>query len=179
MATKRNPRKPASPTRTRTSGDDKQFLLAGQPFHSKKMSFRMNKLENEFRRADLQLHGLDHAGVSYEGRVFLNNKKANALTPTTKSEGYAGSFHVFGHGTCFGDVGHCDISSSRRTRDLRSGHPLTRAFKRLPITDALRRAAKGNATITVAIVPIIRGGDNGCDLVNVVRFDQLKIVTYD
>ena len=26
---------------------------------------------------------------------------------------YAGSFYIFGHGGCFGDVGHCDVPTSR------------------------------------------------------------------
>jgi hypothetical protein len=33
----------------------------------------IKKLENEFYRADIEIHGVDHSGPSYEGRIFLNN----------------------------------------------------------------------------------------------------------
>src|SRR5919201_6293347 len=56
---------------------------------------------DEFSRADLQFRGVDHSGPSYEARVFLDNPAAKPSTPTTEDQGFAGSFHVFGHGGWF------------------------------------------------------------------------------
>jgi hypothetical protein len=49
-------------------------------------------------RADIVLSGIEHAGPSYELRVFVNNRDATAATPATPEEGYAGSVYVYGHG---------------------------------------------------------------------------------
>jgi len=48
----------------------------------------------KFERGDILIHGVDQSGPSFEGRVFLNNPRATADTPTTAENGYAGSFHV-------------------------------------------------------------------------------------
>ena len=56
----------------------------------------------ELSRADLVFYGVDHAGPSYEARVFINNPKADAETERVDEQGYAGSFAVFGHNGCFG-----------------------------------------------------------------------------
>ena len=74
----------------------------------------IKKLENEFYRADIEIHNVHHAGQSYEGRIFLNNRNANQNTPMDEKNNYAGSYHIFGHGGCFGDIGHCDYKSERR-----------------------------------------------------------------
>ena len=175
MAKKKNQSKEESATTPRVP-----FIPQGHIFVSKPIEFRPSALENTFARADLQLHGLDHSGASYEGRIFLNNAEADVSTPRMEKYGYAGSFHVFGHGTCYGDVGHCEVHGERRSRDLRPSHPLTRAFKRIPITNALRHAIAGSETpVTVTIVPVIQGGDVGCDLVDVLHFERLRLVTYD
>src|SRR5215469_18924189 len=83
--------------------------------------------EANFYRADIQFHGVDHSGATFEGRVFLNNPKATEKTEKTRANGYAGSFYVLGHGGCFGDVGHCDVPKTRRPHDHRRPHPLTPA----------------------------------------------------
>lgn len=171
-------KKTKSSSAKRRQPNEKSFVLQGSPFTSDRIRFRIKDQESPIKRADLQFHGLSHAGVSYEGRVFLNNRRANAITPIQADEGYAGSYHVFGHGTCFGDPGHCEINSKRRTRDHRSGHPLTPAFKRLIITDALNNLNPSTTSFTITIVPIVKGGDRGCDLENVIRFKELKFVTY-
>src|SRR5690348_16357380 len=70
------------------------------------MAFMRDSLHRkDFNRADLIFEGVDHSGPSFEGRVFLNNPNATADTPATAENGYAGSFHIFGHGICLGDVG--------------------------------------------------------------------------
>jgi hypothetical protein len=53
---------------------------------------------SEARRADLVFRGIEQAGPSFEGRVFLNRADADERTPRTPEMGYAGSFHVYGYG---------------------------------------------------------------------------------
>jgi hypothetical protein len=141
----------------------------------------LQKLERGFYRVDLEIYGLDHGGASYEGRVFVNKGNANQGTSKTVKNRYAGSFHVFGHGGCFGDIGHCDIKMDRRDYDLRPSHHLTKRFTRLIVTEPmLREAKKGAKEFTFTIVPVIKGGDpDKCDFENVLKFDRLSLVTFD
>ena len=78
--------------------------------------------------------------------------------------GYAGSFHVFGHGGCFGELGHCDIPQAHAAPTTPLPHQLTPQFKTVIITDALRAimARSARKTFTVTIVPVIR--DNPASL---------------
>ncbi len=135
-------------------------------------------LDQQFYRADIQFHGVDHAGATYEGRVFLNNPAADERTPRAPESGYAGCFHIFGHGGCLGDSGHCDVVP-RRPHDPRPAHPLTPARKVVIATEALRRAIQAGTDITVTVVPVIlsttpkaRRPDD------LLRFDHVRIVTY-
>jgi hypothetical protein len=108
-----------------------------------------------FTQADLILTGVEHAGPSYEVRLFLNNPTATADTPRTAEHGYAGRFTIFGHGGCFGDEGHCDVQTSADPTDLRRPHPLTPLTTYVTVTDALRRLLAGGDTLqTVTLVPV-------------------------
>src|SRR5438067_13778113 len=93
-------------------------------------------LDADFYRADIECVGVDQAGSSYEGRVFLNNPAADEQTPRSPDAGYAGSYFIFGHGGCLGDVGHCDVAP-RDPFDPRPGHPLTPGRKVLIATQAI------------------------------------------
>jgi tyrosinase len=110
-------------------------------------------LDPDAYRIDIEFHDVDHAGASYEGRVYLNNPDADENTgyddPT-----YAGSYHIFGHGGCLGDPGHCDVEP-RRPYDPRPAHPLTSARKVVRATDAVKRAIEQGDEMTVTVVPII------------------------
>ena len=109
-----------------------------------------------FTRADVVFTGVDHSGSSYEVRLFFNSPGADAGTPRTETAGYAGRFHVFGHGGCFGDVGHCDVPApSMDPTDVRPPHPLTPLDTYVTVTAALRRLlAEGGALTSVTLVPI-------------------------
>ena len=37
-------------------------------------------------------------------------RKGDESTPMTEAEGYAGTFHILGHGGCYGDIGHCEVT---------------------------------------------------------------------
>lgn len=150
---------------------------------SKPIRFSVSDLESEFKRADLEFHGVDHAGLSFEARVFLNNPEADENTEKTEENGYAGSFYIFGHGGCFGDVGHCDVPTEpRQPFDKRPPHPLTPTKKRIIVTEALKKAAEKNpGEITVTVVPVIRGDQPDVKAVakDVLKMERISIITYD
>jgi hypothetical protein len=141
----------------------------------------LEKPGDTFYRIDLEIYGLDHGGASYEGRVFVNNRDANQDTQKSEENGYVGSFYVFAHGGCFGDLGHCDVRMDKRDYDLRPSHPLTQMFTRLIITEPVRRQIeKGAKEFTFSIVPVVKGGDpTMCDFKNVLKFERLALVTFD
>lgn len=134
---------------------------------------------HRLNRADLEISGIFHGEGSYEGRIFLNNPGADQNTPRTLEHGYAGSFHIFGHGGCFGDAGHCEVQGHRDAYDFRAPHALTPAKKRVTITNALLKVAQGNQQATVTIVPVVSAANELCDTHNVFRFEQMRLVTYD
>lgn len=138
----------------------------------------LDPLNKTFHRADLVFDGVDHSGATYEGRVFLNNPGANARTPKTAQHGYAGSFHIFGHGGCFGDVGHCEVRGLPRLYDPRPAHPLTPARKTVIATQALRKAVARGKAMTVTVVPIVRAGNELTEYDDVFKFDKLSVLTY-
>jgi hypothetical protein len=104
-------------------------------------------------RCDIEFHNVDHAGASYEGRVYLDNPEADENTGYDDPS-YAGSYHVFGHGGCLLEEGHCDVKPRRRY-DPRPAHPLTKAKKVVIATDAVKRAIADDRTVSVTVVPII------------------------
>ena len=135
---------------------------------------------HRYARADLEIDGIFHGEASYEGRVFLNNPKADHTTPKTLENGYAGSFYILGHGGCLGDPGHCDVDESKREAyDFRPPHPLTPATKRVTVTDALREIGKTSSEVTVTVVPIVTAANELCDTENVFRFGRMQFLTYN
>jgi tyrosinase len=131
--------------------------------------------EAEFERADLTFYEVDHSGSSFEARVFLDNADAS-LETSRDDPSYAGAFHVFGHGGCFGDVGHCDVPTGPADPfDLRPPHQLLPQVKLVVITDALRMAlAAGRHEITVTVVAETPG-DRPND---VLAFTRVRLLTY-
>ena len=135
---------------------------------------------HRYARADLEIDGIFHAEASYEGRIFLNNPKADHTTPKTVENGYAGSFYILGHGGCLGDPGHCDVDESKREAyDFRPPHPLTPASKRVTVTDMLREIGKTTSEVTVTVVPIVSATNELCDSENVFRFQSMQFLTYN
>lgn len=130
-------------------------------------------------RIDLEVDGIYHGEASYEGRVFLNNPKATLDTPRTQEAGYAGSFHIFGHGGCLGDPGHCEIRDHREKFDFRPGHPLMPRKVRVNVTRTLRAIAETSAQVTITIVPVITAANELCDKTNVLRFEGMRLVGFN
>ena len=131
-----------------------------------------------YSRADLEFIGVDHSGASYEARVYLNNPSADADTQAVEANGYAGSYYIFGHGGCFGDVGHCEIHQ-RDEFDPRPSHPLEPIKKVVIATDAIKKAAAQSADITVTVVPVVMSWTEKTDMTDVMKFDHINVVTYD
>ena len=147
-------------------------------YHSNPIKMDINKC-SEFYRADIEFHGIGHATESYTGHVFLNNAKADFNTSKTLENNYVGSYHIFGHGGCFGDVGHCDIIKKDANYDFRADHPLTRGYKRLIITEQLKVLGKQSNEFTVTIVPVIKLDKNTMDIKEIVEVEKISIVTYE
>jgi tyrosinase len=137
-------------------------------------------LDRNPSRADIVFHHVDHAGASYEGRVYLNNPAADASTGYDHPS-YAGSYHVFGHGGCLGDPGHC-VVKPRRPYDPRPSHPLTKIKKVVVATEPLKRAMEESDKSTVTVVPIIEPlpyePDDDKHVTDPVHIDYVQILTY-
>jgi hypothetical protein len=105
-----------------------------------------------FQRADLEFYGINHFRPSYVARIYFNDPDVGPDNATEERESYAGSFAIFGHQRCSGDEGHCEVHEQARRFDDRPSHPLTRAFKRVVVTDALRRCLdRDELSITVVV----------------------------
>ena len=155
-------------------------------FVSQPLELPAHTAEADFVRADLEFHGVDHSGLSYEARVFLNRLDADLDTPLEPGEdgGYAGSFHVFGHGGCFGDVGHCEVPTTRNPNDKRLPHPLTPHTKTVIVTEEVRRIRDSTDSdqLTVTVVADVYDvGDLpvGRDAAEPLLFDSISLVTYE
>jgi hypothetical protein len=132
----------------------------------------------DLARADLEFYGVDHYCPSYVARVFFNAPDVTVESSSEEHPGYAGSFAIFGHQRCSGAEGHCDVHTHLRRFDDRPSHPLTRAFKRVLVTDALRRHAEaGEVTITVIVTagPADEPPAGGKPLLN---FEGLQLTTF-
>jgi hypothetical protein len=137
----------------------------------------LDALDHHFSRADIEFHDVDHSGASFEARVFLNNPGADESTERSPLSGYVGSFHIFGHGGCFGDVGHCDVEPWR-PYDPRPAHPLTPARKVVIATDAMRRAMEQSGTATVTVVPVVSSTTPRAGTEDVLKLEQVQMATY-
>lgn len=129
-------------------------------------------------RADLVFAGVPPSRGSYEGRVFFNNPDADADTPRDYEHGYAGSFWVFGHETCYGGPGHCDPDwgASEDLVDYRRAHHMIPEEEVVEVTEALRNieGLGDGITVTVVAVRLAAYGEHRPQL----RFDHVRLLTY-
>ena len=134
--------------------------------------------DEEFTRADLIFSGVDHSGPSFEGRVYIDNPEADDSTPREPGKGYAGSFWIFGHGGCFGDVGHCEVPAEpREPFDYREQHPLTPVTKTVIVTEAIREK-RGAESVEVTVVPVVKSGKKFKQR-DVLHLEHVRLVTYE
>ena len=144
---------------------------------SSTIKLNIKNLENSFYRADIEFVGVEHSGPSYEGRVFINNRGANEDTSLSLDRGYVGSYYIFGHGGCIGDVGHCEVKE-RSAFDFRPPHPLTPIDLHVTVTDQIKELGKNTDEFVISIVPILAGGSKLEDD-ELVRLDSISIYTYN
>ena len=130
--------------------------------------------EHAFKRADLLFYGLDHSGASYEAQVFMSARGIGG-EPDRDHRAYVGSWFIFGHGGCFGDVGHCDIPARRDEFDLRPPHQLEPATRIVTVTDALTAMLQqGLAAAKVTVVAHTEGRASN----DVLSFSTIRLATY-
>lgn len=176
----RTPARRSAARRPRSLGAPRRGTKPAKIFTSAPVAIDFAGPDHRYARADLEISGIYHGEASYEGRIFLNNPKADEKTQKTLENGYAGSFHIFGHGGCLGDPGHCEVhEDAREAYDSRYPHPLTPATKRVIVTGALRAVAETAKTVTVTVVPVVTAANELCDTENVFRFGEMNFVTYD
>ena len=134
-------------------------------------------LPPDMTRADLEFYGVDHFCPSYVARIFFDDPDVDADSASEERESYAGRFAIFGHQRCVGDDDHCVAHAHLRRFDDRPSHPLTRAFKRVIVTDALRRRGDaGDLTVTV-VITADPGDAEGRDR-PLLRFEGLQLTTF-
>jgi hypothetical protein len=135
-----------------------------------------DQVDEDNPRVDLIFYDVDHSGDSYEARIFIDNPTATLDTPREAASGYAGSFTIFGHGGCYGDVGHCDVPTGPRDPfDLRPPHPLTPFTKIVTVTEAVHGLT--GAAIDVTIVAV-RAGEASHELSDALRFSRIRLAAY-
>ncbi|HZE78977.1 MAG TPA: hypothetical protein VE089_10560 [Nitrososphaeraceae archaeon] len=148
---------------------------------SSEIIFDLKKQDREFSRADIEIHNVDHLGPSYEGRVFLNNTKANINTPKNDRNNYAGSYYIFGHGGCYGDVGHCDFVPGRREYDLRQDSDVRSQYKYIEATDLIKKLGRKTNKFTITIVPVLYGNskEESIPKTDILKFEKIGIISYN
>lgn len=126
----------------------------------------------DFKRADIEVHGLEQAGPSFEGRIFLNNPNAELNTAPTRENGYAGSFHVYGYGIWPGDLEKESGRQAAKSDEVRA--PI---HKTVIATEAIRDAARKGQDVTVTIVPVYPGNPPR-DASEALKLDDVKITIH-
>ena len=134
---------------------------------------------SEFKRADLEFYGINHFRPSYTVHVFFNDKRVDVKTCNESKESYAGRFSILGHPQCVGDDGHCDMPTDHRRFDDRPSHPLTPAFRRIIVTDALRKAAKSSDTLTITLLISSSGEAKKKNGKKLFDFVSAQLVTFE
>ena len=132
----------------------------------------------EFERADLEVYGINHYKPSYTAMIFLNDPDVTEDNAEDTRASYAGRFSVFGHYHCFGGPGHCQVPASTRRFDTRPSHPLTKAFKRVDITAALKQAVQQGENLTITIVAHSAEGDDDDSVKNLMDFGGIQLTTF-
>lgn len=131
--------------------------------------------EQGFARADLAFYEVDHSGPSFEARVYVGAGRGLKRDAGIDHPAYAGSLWIFGHGTCAGDEGHCDLPRERDPFDYRLPHHLEPAPRIVTVTPAIKRlveAGKAKAAVDVFV-----HGPEGEPL-EALDFAQLRLLTY-
>jgi hypothetical protein len=128
-------------------------------------------------RADLEFYRIDHFRPSYVAEIFFNDPDVDEESASEERDSYAGSFAIFGHDRCVGDEGHCEVHEHLRRFDDRPSHPLTRAFKRVVVTDAARRVATADE-LTITVIATAAPEDEDDHAEPLLSFEGLQLTTF-
>jgi hypothetical protein len=131
----------------------------------------------DLARADLEFYGIDHYCPSYVARIFFNDPDVSVEDASEERASYAGSFAIFGHQRCVGAEGHCETHPHLRRFDDRPSHPLTRAFKRVVVTEALRRHADADE-LTITVIVTSAPGDEAPGGKPLLNLDGIQLTTF-
>lgn len=128
-----------------------------------------------FIHANLEFEDVEHDGPSFVVRLYFNNAGVSD-DARDDAPGYAGHFTVFGHGDCWGDQGHCSVSTDRlHPFDHRPAHPLTPINITVDVTKPLHALAKaGNVTVTALVESL-----DPAKQPEPLRFKRLTLVTFE
>lgn len=132
----------------------------------------------DFVRADLEFYGINHFRPTFAADIYFNDPDISEEDTSPSRDSYAGSLAVFGHNVCYGSDGHCEVTQGNRRFDDRPSHPLTRAFMRVTVTDAFRKAVATGEELTITVVAECNGplSDDQRPLLD---FKGLQLVTFD
>ncbi len=132
-------------------------------------------LEPGFTRADLVFYDLDHSGATYQARIFLGAKRGLKHGAGSEDPSFAGSFFVFGNGSCHGDTGHCDVPTERDPFDVRFPHHLTPGIGIVTVTNSVRRlAGEGVPEARVTMLAYDAAGEPSSSL----DFTTIRLLAY-
>jgi hypothetical protein len=131
--------------------------------------------EHDFARADLAFYDVDHSGPTFEARVFIGAGRGLKRDAGRDHPAYAASLFVFGHGTCSGEEGHCDVPEERDPFDFRLPHHLEPGVQIVTVTNAIKRLVEGGKT--KAVVDAFVHGPEG-EALKALSFSQLRLLTY-
>jgi len=130
--------------------------------------------DRPFARADLLFYGIDHSGASYEAMVFMDARGVGK-DADLEHKAYVGSFYIFGHGGCFGDIGHCDVHGHDDPFDLRPAHQLEPASRIVNVTDSVQALLEREVEAAKVTVVARSVGKAPKD---VLAFDTVRLATY-
>ncbi|HEV7586878.1 MAG TPA: tyrosinase family protein [Longimicrobium sp.] len=142
------------------------------------VSVELGELSPGFDHARMRLHNTQRTEGSYEVRVFFNQPDASDKTATDDNPSYGGSFYLFGHGTCIGDEGHCDVVA-RREGDQRPPHHYTPQNLTFDVTDAVKTLAKSRkkrGDVSVSFVVLDAAGEPAAP--DEFAFEGVSLETY-
>ena len=100
-------------------------------------------------RAELVFEGVEQAGPSFEGRVFVNNPDADAGTAPSPENGHVGSFFVYG----YGEPVPPDVAEARARGEKGVIAPIEKRLDADPAALAAAAGDSGELTVTVVAVP--------------------------
>lgn len=129
-----------------------------------------------FAAANLEFEDVRHDGPSLSVALYFNNPDVDPEAGEA-GDGYIDELRIFGHGKCWGGVGHCDTPPGAiHDFDTRPPHPLTPINITVDCTAALR-ALGGREQATVTALAFAQGGEEKDE--GLLRFSRLCLITYD